>query len=155
VEVVVICATLNRVLNVISLLITAGEAIETVAEKVVILLCKFYKIITELTKGLVVAKATWLPETFKTLMDTVSVAITPKINQYLLALHQGAGDKATKKLSRQAKCVPRLMFEMEKLELQLIKLSALVTEKAVVSKYLQKSRPRDFRIVDGPGNEVF
>ena len=62
---------------------------------------------------------------------------------------RGAGCKgsAAAASSKLSKLIPPLVFQMEQLDLQLIKLSAAVaTEKAFISKLIKRSQIRDFKI---------
>ena len=50
------------------------------------------------------------------------------------------------KASRQAKVVPELIYQMEQLDLQIIKLSSYVTHKSEYSKLIRRTVSRDFKI---------
>ena len=79
-------------------------------------------------------------------METVSQQVSPRIQEVLLFIHNQANHKKKTSVAKQAKCVPALIFQMEQLDLQLIKLAAIVTDKTVVSKFILKTTARDFQV---------
>ena len=99
-----------------------------------------------LTKGLVAVRITWLPETYKHLMETVSRKISPRVHEILLLIHNQANYKKKTSVAKQAKCVPALIFQMEQLDLQFIKLAVIVTKKSIVSQFILRTSARDFQV---------
>lgn len=151
-EIVVICVILNRILTSMQHLIIV-ELGEDNVERLLVLLGKVYKVQVHITKAIVASKKSSLPETFKYLMETVSSHVTPRISKFLMQVQNSAGSR--KLLMRFSRSIPALIFQMEQLDLQLIKLSGLVLEKGVVSRYIVKTSARDFKIEEVGDEEVF
>ena len=102
------------------------------------------------TKSLVAQKAFSLPPAYRALAEYVANSANPKIEDFILTIHntEGGKGKTMVKINRQAKVVPDLIFNMEQLDVQLIKLSSIVrlVDKKSVTKLIKRTAARDFKI---------
>jgi hypothetical protein len=102
-----------------------------------------------------------VPPVYRSLSEYVANAVNPRIEEFLLSIHNSPGGSSGAnstgsangngsilKINRQAKVVPELIFNMEQLDVQLIKLSAVVriVDKNSITRLIKRTAARDFRI---------
>lgn len=99
-----------------------GQILGAAAERMIALAARLYKMLSRLTKWQVARKARWVSEGYRKLVEAAARIVSPKVYDYLPIIHNHQETLTAKKISRQAKIVPELIFQMEQADVQLIKL---------------------------------
>lgn len=130
-------------------------------ERIVSLFCKIYKLLTQISRSLITFKVKKPAEAFLTLLRYCCNEFNPEVDKLITTIHNNDDEPKKKKskkddnnnnhnndkkTTRQAKVVPELIYQMEQLDLQIIKLSQVVINKLDYSKLIRRTSSRDFKI---------
>ena len=117
---------------------------------------KLYKIEVQLIKDMTLSRPSTLSPQFLTMLTETAESLSPKI-QTILSDHerikQGNGTKRKRgghgkpAMDKLSKVIPSLIYEMEQFDVQLIKLTSVLTvDKIQVSRLVKRSQVRDFKL---------
>ncbi len=149
-------ATMLSVETAATLLLPSAVLTHTNAnERLLALFTKVYKVFVKLTRELVADKVTFPPDHFLRMARFASEVMAPKLQKLLNHLHKaldrqqadGAGMGMRSQLSKHAKLVPELIYQIEQWDLQLIKLAGVVKDPSEVRRFIKRTDARDFKIV--------
>ena len=161
-----IYTVIKRLCEIINQLISSTLG-DTSLEKVLVFISKLYKIQVQLVRDLITSKSTLLSHLFKQMLTETAEKLSPKIQNFLsqssdwsLFLSTSTKKRKVSKSNKNSsnkldKVIPVLIFQMEQLDVQLIKLSNILTlEKTFISKLIKRSQIRDFRLKVGDANRL-
>ena len=162
---IVIYNTLKKLIEASTLLIKNNHNKGSVSERILSMFCKTYKLLTQMSRSLITFKVKKPCDQFLALLKSCCNELNPDVDKLLTTLHSNNNDEepkkkkskkddnnngnsnnGDKKTTRQAKVVPELIYQMEQLDLQIIKLSQYVVNKHDYSKLIRRTNSRDFQI---------
>ena len=118
-----------------------------------------------MTRDLTSTNTKNLPPMYKLLAEFIANETSPKLHEYIFQLHSNS----TSKLTKQAKIVPEIVYQvsklyllattlpitilstvqMEQLDVVLLKLMSCILDKPSVRRLIVRSSARDFKLGDG------
>jgi len=122
------------------------EPAQAQGEGLIKLLQKFYKVMTSATKTLFASKR-FPPPNYQRLVQFICKKVSTNVAPFLAHLQQSHGIEESKaKIKKEQSLLPNLIFQIERFEHFLIKLSASTKDKVDLTKWLSRSTMRDFQI---------